>query len=692
MSRKGGEVGARKTQSSTAVYGIVAALWLAAGGATALASGGPYNPNQQDCTWNSSAWNTPKGYQQPGCHNFALNVESGGTTNGNANSDNTRYLEWGDDQAPNEGYGGPIGQTGNPSFGFILAPGDPGTYTAEHSGCASANTAGSGGGTGTGCGNNADGAGFEANYDYYQFYCPAAALLPPALFTATQIPGSAVATFLHSDTGSFIVPAAYQCAADQPIKQTSVTPDTGTKQALSDVLTKGVLVYFGGDDNNNNGEHDGFSGNDGYPGATPSHTDGAINGPSDTTGDVVSVTPQNATAGPTLTHPEGLVNASGGICADSICTEATTQQRTAYYGCYDPSNPNDAQWKQSGTDSAASSANNQSDIQCAQGTPENQDVYQNSAPSSTSEPADCSAQNTKAEECSDGSSDPNGYRAHTAQQENTEPGVQTFQDPDPQRSPLAGFETPGMYAGTCGAYASPVKNNGYLVSTGCDGHSDPTGAHAGGCALNGTATFGGAGLTVNTPNGTDVLGATFTYAFDGTLSSCNDTGSGPSTGKLSAGERIPIDGVTVQEPKANGGGGCTTSQTTGTAIVQWADKSLTIVDYTTRGALAAVGLNGDVRSSITLPVIDSQTGKQAVDPTTGQPVVDTLHTTRFDGDSALGALAFQPANPTDCQTGVKTATITGALGIGNTSGQSAGATTGATRRIHSQHAPKPRPR
>ncbi len=445
----------------------VAALSLSASAGVAAASGGPYNSNQQDCTWNSSAWNTPQGYTQPGCHNFALNVESGGTTNGDPNSDNTRYAEWGSNQDPSEGPAGPIGQTGNPSFGFILAPGDPGTYDAEHAGCASANTDGTGGGTGKGCGSNPHGAGFEANYDYYQAYCPAAGLLPSALFTATQIPGGVVASKLQSGTPSFIVPAPYQCARNQRIGQTTVTPDHGTKQALTRVLTQGLLVYFGGDDNNNNGEHDGFSGNDGHPGATPQATDGAINGPSDTTGTMVSVTPQSATRKPSQTHPEGAANASSGICADSICAEATTQQRTMYYGCYDPKNPKDSQWSQSGTDSAASGANNQKHIQCAPGTPESGNAYENKSPASTQEPADCSSQDTAAEECKDGNSTPNGYRSHTPQQENTEPGVQTSQDPDPQRSPLGGIETPGTYVGTCGVWASPVKSDGYVVPAGC---------------------------------------------------------------------------------------------------------------------------------------------------------------------------------------------------------------------------------
>ncbi|MHB8594616.1 MAG: hypothetical protein ACYDB3_09865, partial [Acidimicrobiales bacterium] len=231
-------------------------------------------------------------------------------------------------------------------------------------------------------------------------------------------------------------PALYKCAADQPIGTTTVTPDTGTANAANTILTQGLLVYFGMDDNTDNGEHDGVTGANG--------TDGAINGPSDGGGMVLSVTPQNvlsitpqsALQSFSATHPEGAANYSMGFCADGICGEGTTQQQTVYNGC-DASNPQ----------------NNSADDQCTGGTPTSGNVYENNTPASTQEPTDCSSGTTASETCSDGSSF-NSYRSNTPQQMNAEPGVQTYQDPDPQRSPAAPFGTPGLYAGTCGVYAN----------------------------------------------------------------------------------------------------------------------------------------------------------------------------------------------------------------------------------------------
>ena len=151
---------------------IAAAIVLFSAGAAAAVSGGGYSPEQQDCPYDAASNSAPSdpSATSPGCHNVAVNLESGGTTQGNPSSDNTRYAEWGNDQSPNMDH--------NPSFGGLLSLGDPGTYDGIHSGCAAANTDGTGGGTGTGCGNNPDGTGFSATYDYYAVYCPATASLP----------------------------------------------------------------------------------------------------------------------------------------------------------------------------------------------------------------------------------------------------------------------------------------------------------------------------------------------------------------------------------------------------------------------------------------------------------------------------------------------------------------------------------
>ncbi len=481
--------------------GILAVMTVGAmSGIAAAVSGGGYNPNQNDCQWNNDAWATPQGEQYPGCHSIALNVETGGTTNGDADSDNTRFVEYGDNQNPVD----PNSQ-GTPTELSLGYPGDTG---APHAGCLAANTDGTTGGpapAGTpptssanaeneaaannwGCGNNPNGTGFEADYDLYALYCPLVASAEPC-----------------EDPSYASEPATF-------------TPDTGSAQALTDIVTQGLVVYYGMDDNTDNTEHDGFDGLD--------STNGAINGPSDGGGMILSLEPQwlLAPTTPTVTNPEGLANYSGGFCADSICFEGSTQQQTDYYGCYDPSNPNDATWEASGTDGATNPENDTNDDQCASGVPENTNTYENNTPQSTEESQYCNSggpdgnppapvdsgtewpcytnTNGTSNDTSDqpgcasaGAPNPNGtdecgganaYRQDTPQQVNSEPGIQTFEDPDPQRSPALPFGTPGIYVGTCGVFVNDGTtyepgltgtltdgmlslDPGYLVETpGCD--------------------------------------------------------------------------------------------------------------------------------------------------------------------------------------------------------------------------------
>jgi hypothetical protein len=115
------------------VMGLAAASLGAAGAAWAVSAGG-YSPSQQDCPINADANNAPTGQTYPGCHNMAVNVESG--------DGQTRYAEFGLDQLPN-------GYSGTPT---PLSLGYPGQPNSIHSGCAAVNTNGTGGGTGTGCG------------------------------------------------------------------------------------------------------------------------------------------------------------------------------------------------------------------------------------------------------------------------------------------------------------------------------------------------------------------------------------------------------------------------------------------------------------------------------------------------------------------------------------------------------------
>jgi hypothetical protein len=176
-------------------------------------------------------------------------------------------------------------------------------------------------------------------------------------------------------------------------------------------------------------------------------------------------------------------------------------------------------------------------------------------------------------------------------------------------------------------------------------------ASGGGCQLNGTAAFDGAGLTATGSS-------PFTYGFSGTLTNCQSTGGAPATGTVEAGGTwTDAAGAKFVEPRSTGTGGCSSSTTDGTAFVKWADGTITVMKYHTDGAAAAVSLSGTVIPSITL------TGTTP-DPVTGIYPTTTVTSTRYVGSGARGVLAFE-ANPTDCNTGVKSAGIAGVAGFGS---------------------------
>jgi hypothetical protein len=263
-------------------------------------------------------------------------------------------------------------------------------------------------------------------------YCPATAAIP---LDSIPIPDH--------------VPALKNCASDQPVGNSTFTPDTGSQQKLDQIATQGLLLYFGANDGLDNGEHDGVD--------SLNKTDGAVNGPSDGGAIILSFTPQDASNAPTATHPEGLANFSFGACADGICFGASTQQQSVYQGC--------------NADTLSGKA--AQDDKCAKGTPQSDDVFHNDTPASTQESGDCSGADAKAEAAcftnQDGSPNKNGmngYRQNTPHDMNMEPGVQTYQDPDPQRSPILGM--PGIYVGTCGIY---VNDSGGAGSPGFTGQN-----------------------------------------------------------------------------------------------------------------------------------------------------------------------------------------------------------------------------
>lgn len=172
---------------------------------------------------------------------------------------------------------------------------------------------------------------------------------------------------------------------------------------------------------------------------------------------------------------------------------------------------------------------------------------------------------------------------------------------------------------------------------------------SGGCHLQGSASFS---------PGLNATSKPFGYSFAGQLSSCQSSQAGtPATGSVEAG-KVYTDptGEQFSEPLSSGTGGCTNSTTSGTAITNWADGTITVISYSTTGAAAAVHLTGTVVPSVTLP---------AINPLPGQPTSTTISTTRYSGGSALGALTFQPPDPTACNTptGVTTAAIDGVIAL-----------------------------
>ena len=180
----------------------------------------------------------------------------------------------------------------------------------------------------------------------------------------------------------------------------------------------------------------------------------------------------------------------------------------------------------------------------------------------------------------------------------------------------------------------------------------------GGCELQGTANFS---------PGLNSSSQPFSYNFGGNLSGCRSSEAGtPESGTVAAGQTLneqvtnsitgATDTVTYQEPVPTGSGGCASSTTSGQALVTWADGTHTVLSYATTGALAAVELTGSVAPSMTL----SATNAQAGDPSTY-----TIATSRYAGDSADGAVLFQPPDPTACTstTGATSAAISGAVAL-----------------------------
>jgi hypothetical protein len=201
--------------------------------------------------------------------------------------------------------------------------------------------------------------------------------------------------------------------------------------------TSGTKLYFGADDNLDNGEHD----------SSPQIS----NGPSDGGGIQLNVLPgsvdpwlaalASGDAAYLLTHPIPLVDAGFGACADGICFAATTQRRLAFEG-----------GKRNKERDAANYEGKRWDPETCGGP--------------SDQPEDCGGKPLSKWNDREG-------RVYV------EPGVQLYEDPDAQGSPIGPYPLPAAYAGTCGvilgggsgvpeAPDSPVTNSaGQVVVDTC---------------------------------------------------------------------------------------------------------------------------------------------------------------------------------------------------------------------------------
>ncbi|HVV35643.1 MAG TPA: hypothetical protein VHC63_03505 [Acidimicrobiales bacterium] len=204
---------------------------------------------------------------------------------------------------------------------------------------------------------------------------------------------------------------------------------------IANVAANGVDVRLGADDNLDGGEHDGADGKD------STGTKGVQNGPSDGGAVRVFVHPQNATKPPTAYNPIPVAGASFGSCADGICEDATTYRHTVYRG------------DGSGSRSVADYDGKQWD------------------------PFGCSGADLKSEQaCDAGPGKPRNLSDWKATEGEThaDPGVQIYEDPDAQGSPIDPiselrkglgiddgttplYPLPGMYLGTCGVIVKGAR-------------------------------------------------------------------------------------------------------------------------------------------------------------------------------------------------------------------------------------------
>lgn len=229
---------------------------------------------------------------------------------------------------------------------------------------------------------------------------------------------------------------AFRVGTQQTADGEAVDPTPQVTSGSMDPST-GAFLYFGADDNLDDGEHDSSS----QIGDGPSDG-GAIVAELDPASVALWVAALQAGDLPyLLTHPLPLLVVGTGACADGICASVQSQRHLAYQGG-DPDKERDV-----------------ADYEGKQWDPET-----------------CGGPSDTEADCGEG-----GILAWHNQEGSVyvEPGVQVYEDPNPEGSPIGPYPLPGFYAGTCGVVAgggaapaapdSPVTNEAgqASVKTGC---------------------------------------------------------------------------------------------------------------------------------------------------------------------------------------------------------------------------------
>jgi hypothetical protein len=204
---------------------------------------------------------------------------------------------------------------------------------------------------------------------------------------------------------------------------------------IANFAANGINFYMGADDNLDGGEHDGVDGRH------DTGTFGVQTGPSDGGAVNAYVHPQDAATTPTAYNPAPIAGASFGSCADGVCEDVTTYRHTVYRG------------DGKGSRSVSDYGGKQWD------------------------PFDCSGASLKEEKaCDAGPGKPRNLSdwKKTEGETHADPGVQIYEDPDAQASPIdpiaelkAGlgqddgttplYPLPGMYLGTCGLIVNGAR-------------------------------------------------------------------------------------------------------------------------------------------------------------------------------------------------------------------------------------------